>query len=289
MTTQVHPAPEPGGTSRLVAGIPLLFEHPSMRTRDRLALSSGVVNAGGSRSHKLSYRETAYVPREPWRAPTDEELALLSPEGAPARPKGTGFIAVIKVPEAPIRALHDLGIRDAPSPEACLELAAKDHFAATLNELLSELWPYCATAEGLWAIGIGIAHPGLVTSSVSPDRRNREGLHVDALGNADDERKGARNRMVINLGTEPRYLLYVNRLVSELSPGVLPYRNHHGTQVWNDILAADPGYPVVRLRLDPFEAYMAPTYDMIHDGSSKDKQHPDVTYSLCGSFQTAPA
>lgn len=38
-----------------------------------------------------------------------------------------------------------------------------------------------------------------------------------------------------------------------------------------------PDYPVIKLRIAPGEAYIAPTGQIIHDGTSMGKQYPDVT------------
>jgi hypothetical protein len=48
-----------------------------------------------------------------------------------------------------------------------------------------------------------------------------------------------------------------------------------------------PTYPVLRLRVKPGEAYIAPTDNLIHDGSSVGKQFPDITIHNLGYFGVA--
>jgi hypothetical protein len=40
----------------------------------------------------------------------------------------------------------------------------------------------------------------------------------------------------------------------------------------------------VRVRIDPGEAYIAPTDYLVHDGDSTGKSLPDVNYALLGRF-----
>jgi hypothetical protein len=45
-----------------------------------------------------------------------------------------------------------------------------------------------------------------------------------------------------------------------------------------------PEYPVVKLRIAPREAYIAPTENMIHDGCTVDKNRPDLKLMFLGHF-----
>ncbi len=47
-----------------------------------------------------------------------------------------------------------------------------------------------------------------------------------------------------------------------------------------------PDYPVIKVRVAPGEAYIAPTENMIHDGSTVGKQYPDIHLTLFGYFRT---
>jgi hypothetical protein len=45
-----------------------------------------------------------------------------------------------------------------------------------------------------------------------------------------------------------------------------------------------PDYPVVRIRVAPGEAYIAPTENMVHDGSTDEQSQIDVTLTVLGTF-----
>ena len=45
-----------------------------------------------------------------------------------------------------------------------------------------------------------------------------------------------------------------------------------------------PDYPVIKIRVSPGEAYIAPTENMIHDGCTINKQFFDVIMTIRGNF-----
>ena len=48
-----------------------------------------------------------------------------------------------------------------------------------------------------------------------------------------------------------------------------------------------PDYPIIRLRQDPYEGYIAPTDSIIHDGSTVDMKTHDITLNFLGHFATS--
>lgn len=269
---------------RLIPGLPLLFSQPELRTPGRVALSDGVADLGGQHRQGKDYRPTAYVPAAPWRLPTASEFALLCPVTAADT---SSFVGLVKLPEAALAALAPLHLDTMETEAEYLQLIEEERFTAALADCALEMWPYCATASGLKALGVRVGPPGLPTVAADPDRW--AGLHVDDWDEA-AERQSTRNRLCINLGREPRYFVFINRTVSQLdgetqAGGQLA--GQRGTRLGNSFMAAAPRYPVVRLRVDPGEAYIAPTDDLIHDGSSEGKRYPDITYTLLGHFRVA--
>jgi hypothetical protein len=62
------------------------------------------------------------------------------------------------------------------------------------------------------------------------------------------------------------------------------YLDFRGLYVGHRFMKKFPDYPVVRLRIDPGEAYILPTDNLIHDASTEEKQFPDITLTFLGSF-----
>jgi hypothetical protein len=51
-----------------------------------------------------------------------------------------------------------------------------------------------------------------------------------------------------------------------------------------DFMRAFPSYPAVRLRIRPGEAYIAPTENIAHDGSTIGMDAMDITLTVIGRF-----
>ena len=49
-------------------------------------------------------------------------------------------------------------------------------------------------------------------------------------------------------------------------------------------MRAFPDYPVVRLTIRPGEAYIAPTENLIHDGSTLGMTSPDLALHMIGAL-----
>jgi hypothetical protein len=136
-----------------------------------------------------------------------------------------------------------------------------------------------------------ISHaPGQETVTEQPDtQRRRVGLHLDNWYELPIYRRAnSPNRICINLGAEDRFFLYLNIPIAAL------YRRlrradglgakTRGTLIARAFFRASPTYPITRIRVRPGEAYIAPTENIVHDGSTSDMTVPDVNLSLRGNL-----
>ena len=101
---------------------------------------------------------------------------------------------------------------------------------------------------------IGWNAPNQMTVTVGSDSC-MVGLHID------NQRGSSLHRISINLGSEPRYLLFINlsidqlyRLVSETDGNVLS-KTSGSSRICRAFMQLFPNYPVVKLRVNPGEAY----------------------------------
>ena len=63
------------------------------------------------------------------------------------------------------------------------------------------------------------------------------------------------------------------------------YEDYRGLYVGHRFMRARPEYPVIRLRINPGEAYILPTDNLIHDASTEGKTFPDITLTFLGYFE----
>jgi hypothetical protein len=89
------------------------------------------------------------------------------------------------------------------------------------------------------------------------------------------------NRISINIGREDRYFLFINLSIQDLIELLEPDPSRTADELVLQFFASYPDYPVVRIRLRPGEAYIAPTENIIHDGMGS-KTSPDMHLTICG-------
>jgi hypothetical protein len=274
----------------LVSGVGLHDPQGLLRTSpDRLALSSGTRPVS---SLALSgYRDTAFVPRGPWRDPSSLERRLLLAAEPPVNIGG--HITVVRAPDEVMAQFAELRdrVRNCGSVGDVRSLLLENPCATGCDAMMEFARTYLRSEQPLIEAGsIACKATGLPTSTTD-DTGTYVGLHLDNWYRAElRARENAPNRISINLGLTARYFLYINlplaaidALTVEQCP--LDSRIHdtqHGLRA--AFMSHFRSYPVVRIRLDPGEGYIAPTENLIHDGTTPDEQGSDVQYRVRGRF-----
>ena len=107
-----------------------------------------------------------------------------------------------------------------------------------------------------------------------------------------NERNYAPVRISINLGLDDRFLLFVSASLDQihqmLADRKIQYRMQSSiaTHEFRAAFMSDfPDFPVVKVRIRPGEAYLAPTENLIHDGCTVGQTHFDVQFAACGHFR----
>ena len=155
------------------------------------------------------------------------------------------------------------------------------HFASTLSN----------SGEAPVKYGIGWNRPN--QSTVTITENYYEGLHVDQGDNLPIEmRNSSKNRLLLNLGVEPRYFLFVNLNMQHILNLVMAHGdteiNQHTSgmsRLGLTFMEKYPEYPVIRLRVEPGEGYIAPTDNIIHDGSTEGTKALDIIFTVRSNFK----
>lgn len=152
----------------------------------------------------------------------------------------------------------------------------------------SALAPFLVCDDGLELRGTRIDPPNLATTTVGACGRFT-GLHVDDWDSLrPSEKYLARNRICVNLGSETRYFLFVPISVAEMARRLSTECADHGHSLAMRYLDEYPRTAVVRVSIPPRHGYIAPTENLVHDGSTLGTKSPDVTLGLLGRFAPAP-
>ena len=136
---------------------------------------------------------------------------------------------------------------------------------------------------------IYVNKPNLQTTAF--DRRNQYyiGLHVDNHDKSSQKNTNTRNRLCINLSKSPRYFLFCNLTHVEAKNYELFSKkeslNMSDCNTFRELFFQKfPHYPILRIKINPFQAYLAPTDNIIHDGSSIGSNQLDLSTMALGDL-----
>ncbi|WP_293133573.1 hypothetical protein [Microcoleus sp. bin38.metabat.b11b12b14.051] len=253
----------------------------------RVWLSSGTQLAVDNVPDRLQYCQGAFMPRAPWREPTPAESALLWTDEPPPHYAGVG---IVRLPADVLALLADAAIASLTTPLQVAEFKSQEKCAQILDRLIDYFQPFCLSDAPPVISGMGGRQPGLSTATIDNKRGCRNGLHTDSWDNLSLDRKHeATNRICVNLGRDSRYFLFVNLTEMDIFE-MLGYSDSPIGKLWTRQLTSEfmqryPEYPVVKLRIAPGEAYIAPTENMIHDASTADMKHLDVKVMMRGYYR----
>ena len=263
-----------------------------LKSEAGIELSSGIVPAGRQYdSHP--YWTGAFVPKLPWRRPSNSKLHLLLGSADTAQPGK--WIQVISIPEEIIGLFEGARIASKHSTdqelrEYTIGSQYREAILKTVEYARTLTWPEHPQIE---RASVFFKAPGLPTTT---PRNYPEllGLHIDSAYQEVpfNERNYAPVRISINLGLDDRFLLFVSASLDQihqmLADRKIQYRMQSSIATHEfraAFMSNFPDFPVVKVRIRPGEAYLAPTENLIHDGSTVGQAHFDVQFSACGHFK----
>jgi hypothetical protein len=242
----------------------------------------------------IVYRRDAFVPKDNWREVNLTEYNNIFTNNASEFNfwDSGSSIGIIQFPNdvlAPLEAILE-GVRNSPAAtsEDCKFVDIHPEQKNAIEKVNKYIVDhYCMSTSRLQVIGLQTTIPGLITvaSSYNQDVMTKlyDGMHLDSWDRDPLKRRHkARNRMCINFGCEDRYFLFINLTLMDmfyalnLSEPEDIYKHYRGTSIGNEFMKKFPHYPVVKLRVRPKEAYIAPTENIIHDATTIGKKYSDI-------------
>lgn len=277
---------------------------PEVNEPGRIEASSGTRAASPSDGE---YEDGAIIPAGEWQdLPRNDRKMFLGTKAARERNATIRIVGTSSVIVDRFRELRELAQRcqldeirrqlSRPEFRDAIEMCKRYVSERFANGLFNN--------PGFISGGIRANATNLCTVTVHPQTGKYVGLHVDNWTRLPlNQRHLAPKRICINLGNDPRYFLFVNLSIRRLLDAALgtpveefkpsswgPAISHDmlrvldrtagGTAVARAFMACSPRYPVIRLKVYPGEAYIAPTENIIHDGSSAGAKGMDVSLSL---------
>jgi hypothetical protein len=270
----------------LQEGIRIYCPHPC---KDRVYISNGQTSPADSQLQ--FYRAGAFIPKKPWREPTDAEIDLLFSNQPDLEYQEN--IGITKIPDSIAAQFMELGINRVTSYDDLFETITKSEskYLKAQNELDEYVDGLLVIKQSKQKHNIIINPAGMETLTVNTNTGNLTGMHVDdwdqlALG----ELHKSRNRICINLGLQDRFFLYVNLTLTrirDLLAEKTDFSKSGKRQIAAYFYSHFPEYPIIKLRVKPFEAYIAPTENVIHDGCTEGIVYKDIQLTLRGFYKIA--
>jgi hypothetical protein len=244
-----------------VTGVRVVWLDEQSETAGRLFLSSGTQLAAQQPRLGEFYEVGARVPAGPW-AP-----AL---GGALVREnwiKGSS-IGLAQMAETAVRPIMGaLAEARVDRPEVRRDLVG------LIDGVVEYLCRRFGIEEQPTIHGLSYHQPNLPTTTVNHKSGKFLGLHLDSWDQLPFAlRHKARVRLSVNLGQSSRYLLFLGLTAAAVhgacvQAGLL-VEDCQPTPIGRSFMARWPECPIVRLEVPPGYAYVAPTDNVYHDGSS---------------------
>lgn len=273
---------------KLKKGLSIYSKLPTIT--EQIVINDGSIS-GKNNVSGFKYEKSAHIPKNDWRPLTKSEMnKLIAPDSNIHYSKS---LYVGEVPAALKRSLKKLEL------DKCQEIdEVNDRLANSwdivrevtdeLKETLSEL----STKKDFYFHKITTAVPNkeTVTCFTKGKITTYIGLHIDKSRNFRIHTANkSQNRISINLSKETRFLVFLNltliQVFNMVKKKVDTEKTHvHPNNVVDYFFKFYPDYPVTRVALKPYQYYVAPTDNFLHDGSTFGNKNIDVTLVYIGSF-----
>lgn len=251
-----------------------------------LAISPGTESAHNISDLRQTYHDASRVPLQAWSEVDDEAYSSIP---SLDRADSKDFVAIVQPSTSNIGSLREAIRASAGDPAGVREL--NHRFSTLIEETCRDLLDEFGDRNGgNTNIGLALGPPNQVTTTKDHSSGLMIGLHLDSWSrSAANSRANAENRICVNLGDEPRFLMFVNlplsSIIDVLQQEAVPLATLGPTEIGRRFMAHYPDYPVLRVRILPGEAYIAPTENVIHDGSTLGSQSADAFLTIRGSFR----
>ncbi len=242
-----------------------LFSNYSRRTLAQLLSVSSGVHPATNGDYSLAYRPNAFVPKIPWNPIRESEIESYFELGGDWQQSRS--VAILG-PTSKLLSFID-GAQLGKNSVHELNTELINGIAETIFELLQESCEFCGNSI---LIGLARNAPNMPTVSINRKLGRLVGLHVDYWDALPLTQRGrSMNRISLNIGPSSRKILLVPSVLEDMATDLADRAG----------LSADlPALPalymnafaseisVVGCELGPGAAYIVPTENILHDGST---------------------
>ena len=258
---------------------------------EQVAINNGTMRAG--KATGLNYYRDSFIPKTTWRSlNSTEEKALISAE--PFSEYGK-HIFIGELPAGLKRSLITLGLHECTEMDQVVpRVKSREKQVKNISRRIDDLIrPFSSTGHYKFhRITRALPNWATTTRFFINDEFVFIGLHIDQ-SRPFTPFTAARsdNRISLNLGSETRYLALINLTLKQVVNMIkektgLPYSEINTANISTLFFKHFPGYPAIRLAIKPYQYYIAPTDNFLHDATTLYNTKLDVTFVYVGLFDS---
>jgi hypothetical protein len=235
----------------------------------RFEVADGICASSALEEVDLVFEQDTFAPVQRWRPASVDDLT--SP---PVEERTSKYWLTLGLYRIPPRFLDAVlaAERNAPRSPLGHDLDYAPPCQPRIESVADALdqWPEIIRFGPLLGMAINRQEGGEYLSTPEPhDEKRKTGLHVDSWDHKPWwDRSSGSNRISINIGRFTRHLVFCTLPVVDISHSLEAQRREFPTGLMQDFFRRRPDTRVYRMRIEPGEGYIAPTENIIHDGST---------------------
>lgn len=276
-------------------GIKLIVE--SGNIDEKVFINNGVklgktIPTNGS----LIYCDDAFIPDHSWRNLNSFEKNMII--AGDNKQNYSSSILINKLPNNIIALIEQLQIGDCQDYPSILRAFWNNSEIVKViqSEIIQILYKYSQDHSKLLFHRIVFNPPQIETLTyfIEDKKLNFVGFHIDRSTVFDfTDVDKSKNRLCINVGLENRIVYYINLSLNQMYSLLKDIKTIDFSKLTVDNIGTFffqnfPNYPVVKIIQAPYEYYIMPTDNVLHDGSSLGKEKHDICLVYLGYFNTHP-
>jgi hypothetical protein len=245
-----------------------------------------------------SFETDAFIPKRNWRPLQTKETRLLHPSG---KRTDTNTVYIGNIPDHLRRLFESLKLNECRNREEVFTRFRNEAAITTeINTAITEFLQPKSEGKPFHFHYLGTNLPNLEVTASDTTRmpkgfqeedKKYMGIHNDGTKYvALNQLYKSGNRFTINLGKEARSFLFVNLTLHQAFNMVkqkIDVKKHRIDiiNIGRYFFSCFPDYPVIKVTQKPYQYYIAPTDNCLHDGSTFGTKELDIILVYFGFFK----
>ncbi len=265
-----------------------IFNRHLNNIQDQISITAGVAPVKNT-NPEIEYYSNAYLPDTGWRNLSDSEYRMISTVDEDSKPFNT--LGVGAIPDVLQDLFRKLNLSDCKSLfEVPGKFQENEGLTKRINESINAFLNEKSPEKNYKFHRIARSLPDMQSTTFHHTGENTfkyTGMHIDesSFFTPYTAHKSG-NRISINISEESRYLYFINLTLRQIYGEVQKKYTEKITSenIVEQFFRLYPEYPVLRLEIKPYQYYIAPTDNFIHDGTTLGNKNFDITIVYVGIF-----